>query len=451
MLKKISRTITVLVALALISMLLSSCGPAQDSEFTQIQTPEVPDKTCLIASGLNLGKINPLVYGVNHGPWAVITEKTLPLAQEAGISMIRFPGGNWGDENNLQSYHIDQFVSLAEQIGAEVSVNVRLLNGSAELAAELVRYANLEKGYGIKYWAIGNEPTLYATGRGASDYGVTQFNQEWREIALAMRAVDDSISLIGPELHQFGPSLETTPKDPFGLDWMTEFLKANGDLVDFVSIHRYPFPQTSGGRAATVEELMDASQEWDAIIQYLRGLILETTSEDLPIAITEVNSHWSNAIGGEATPDSFMNAIWWADTLGRMITNDVALVNYFSLHSNNSIGGYGLFSRSEPRPTYFVYKIYQDFGDTLVFSGCDHRQLQIYAAQNEGEELTVVFINMSKESISTPLVFNEGDFSIISVHRLDEQNLYYSLPLEHFSDLDALSFPAYSITRLKFE
>jgi len=75
----------------------------------------------------------------------VITEKTLPLAQEAGISMIRFPGGNWGDENNLQSYHIDQFVSLAEQIGAEVSVNVRLLNGSAELAAELVRYANLEK------------------------------------------------------------------------------------------------------------------------------------------------------------------------------------------------------------------------------------------------------------------------------------------------------------------
>ena len=32
------------------------------------------------------------------------------------------------------------------------------------------------------------------------------------------------------------------PRTSQGKDWMTEFLRANGDLVDIVSIHRYPFP-----------------------------------------------------------------------------------------------------------------------------------------------------------------------------------------------------------------
>ncbi|MFW5714365.1 MAG: hypothetical protein ACOCYU_06825 [Brevefilum sp.] len=445
------RIASVSVLLALIFIMLTSCSLSGRAGDAPARTPEIPAESCLIDPEVELGSINPLVYGVNHGPWAVITEKTLPLAQEAKITMIRFPGGNWGDENNLQPYHIDQFVFLADQIGAEVSINVRLFGGSPELAADLVRYANIEKDYGIKYWGIGNEPTLFATSRGAPDYGVEQFNQEWRSFAETMKAVDESILLIGPELHQFGSSLGATPKDPFGLDWMTEFLKANGDMVDIVSIHRYPFPQTSGGRAANVEDLMGASEEWDEIIPYLRNLILETTGEDLPIAVTEVNSHWSNAIGGEATPDSFMNAIWWADVLGRMINNNVEIVNYFSLQSQPSIGGYGLFSRAEPRPTYYVYKLYQEFGDNLVFSGCDHQHLRIYAAQNESEELTVILINMNEESISTPLMLKDGGWTLKTVRRLDEQNLYHNLTLENFDDLEALSFPAYSITQLQFE
>ena len=451
MLNKMLKNAAVPVMLALLFTLLVSCAPVDVDEMETRQLPEIAANTCLINQELSWGRINPLVYGVNHGPWAVITEKTLPMAKDAGITMIRFPGGNWGDENNLQPYHIDLFVSLARQMNAEVSINVRLLDGTPELAADLVRYANIEKDYGIKYWGIGNEPTLYATGRGEQDYGVERFNEEWRAIAEAMLAVDETISLIGPELHQFGTSLETTPKDPFGLDWMTEFLKANGDLVDFVSIHRYPFPQTSGGRAATVEELMSASAEWDEIIQYLRSLILEMTGEELPIAVTEVNSHWSNALGGKATPDSFMNAIWWADVLGRMIVNDVAIVNYFSLQSNNSIGGYGLFARSEPRPTYYVYQIFQEMGEELVFAGCDDPGLRVYASKNEGGGLTAILINMNEEPISNALTLIGEQVNLTAAQRLDEQELYHELKLADFEDFANMSFPQYSITLLKFE
>lgn len=443
--------LTRLFVLAVVPVLVVSCSSFGTQDSQPIQTPEVAADSCLVDPNLDLVEINPLVYGVNHGPWAIITEKTLPLAQDARITMIRFPGGNWGDENDLQPYHIDQFVALAEQLESEVSINVRLHNGSPEKAADLVRYANIENNYGIRYWGIGNEPTLFATSRGEPDYGVERFNEEWRAIAEAMRAVDESILLIGPELHQFGSSLGTTPKDPFGLDWMTEFLQANGDLVDFVSIHRYPFPQQSGGRAANVEELMNASREWDEIIPYLRSLIIETTGEDLPIAVTEVNSHWSNAIGGEATPDSYMNALWWADVLGRMITNEVDMVNYFSLQSNNSTGGYGIFGRTEPRPTYYVYKIFQEFGDTLVFSGCDSEDLSLYAAMGEGENLDLILINMSAESISHALVIEDEGLSLVSAERLDQENLLHAVDLEGFEDLENLTFPAYSITRLKFE
>ena len=424
---------------------LSACA-SSTAQPTTIPTPEPVLGQWTVDANLELGAVNPLVYGVNHGPWAVITERTLPLAQEAGITMLRFPGGNWGDENNLQPYHIDQFALLAEQLGAEVSLNVRLHNGTPEQAAELVRYVNLEQGYGFRYWGIGNEPTLFATSRGDPEYGVARFNAEWRAIAEAMRAVDPDILLIGPELHQFGPDLASTPKDPFGLDWMTEFLKANGDLVDIVSIHRYPFPQGRGGRAATIAELSTTSAEWDAIIPYLRGLIQETTGRDLPIAVTEVNSHWSNAISGEATPDSFYNAIWWADALGRMIRQDVAIVNYFSLQSHPSIGGYGLFARSEPRPTYYVYRLYRQFGSQRVHAASDEARVGLYAARRDDGALTIMLINLSDEAITKPLVVEGQEPAQAELWRLDAETPAERLPDIAFTSGAQFSLPAQSVT-----
>ena len=441
----------ILSVMAWVGLLLTSCGLIGEPTLDEIQVPEISAGTCLIAPDVAMGAINPLVYGVNHGPWAVVTDKTLPYAQAAGVTLIRFPGGEWGDNNDLQPYHIDQFVLLAEQMGSEVSLNVRLLGGSPEKAAALVQYANIDNDYAIRYWAIGNEPTLYATGRGDPDYGVEQFNQEWRAIAEAMRAVDETIVLIGPELHQYGSSLESTPKDPFGLDWMSAFLEENGDLVDIVSIHRYPFPQVGGGRAATVEELAAASAEWDAIIPYLRNLIIEITGEDLPIAVTEVNSHWSNAVGGEATPDSFMNAIWWADVLGRMIKNQVAMVNYFSLQSHPSIGGYGLLSRSDTRPTYFVYQIYQAFGENLVFAGCDDPSLGIYAATDPEGVLTIILVSLGPEDLERPIIIDGENRTLISVVRFDEDNLLHELNLTEDEVGDSVNIPGYSISVLKYE
>jgi alpha-L-arabinofuranosidase len=211
-----------------------------------------------------LGTISPYVYGANHGPWAVITTATQPLAEAAGVTFLRFPGGNWGDLHNLRSSHIDSFISLATSMGAVPSISVRLEGGAPEQAADLVRYVNLEKGYQVRYWSIGNEPQYY------EGYDTLRFNTEWRAIAQAMLAVDPTILLLGPEITQWTGDPASNPKDEAGRGWVEEFLRANGDLVDIVTIHRYPFPAL-GGNAPTIDDLRANPPEWDRILPALRA------------------------------------------------------------------------------------------------------------------------------------------------------------------------------------
>ncbi len=83
----------------------------------------------------DLGAISPLVYGSNYGPWVSLRPETLPLAEQSGVSILRYPGGAWGDNNDLEPYHIDQLVDLARRMGAEPYIHVRFPNGTPEQAA----------------------------------------------------------------------------------------------------------------------------------------------------------------------------------------------------------------------------------------------------------------------------------------------------------------------------
>jgi alpha-L-arabinofuranosidase len=323
----------------------------------------------------------------------------LDAAYASGVAAIRFPGGAWGDRNDLKSYHIDPFIAFCQQIGAIPTISIRLREGTPEAAAELVRYVNIEKEYGVVYWSIGNEPTLFAAelqalGK-ADDYDTVQYNQEWREFALAMKAVDPTIKLLGPEIHQFMANPEANPKDSAGRDWMIEFLQANGDLVDVVTFHRYPFPRSRTDVGVTIADLRQQSQEWEGIIIYLRGLIQEITGRDIPIAITEVNTHWNAAVGGDATTDSYYNAIWLAEMIGRLMRQDVFMVNHFMLAAQAGEGAWGMIARSGVRPSYYVYQLYSRFGSEMVYAESGVDDVSIYAAQRDDGALTLIIINLA--------------------------------------------------------
>ena len=368
---------------------------------TLIPTP-VPD-TLFVDPSVSLGPISPLVYGSNYGPWLTVPFYMLPQAYDAGIKIIRFPAGAWGDHNNVTHLQIDQIMDFANKMGATVLFSVRLLDGTPEQAAEMVRYTNIERKYNVQYWNIGNEPTLFDAelkNRGES-YDTERFNKEWRTFAEAMKRVDPTIKLVGAEVNQF--SYDPTPgaTTNFGErdeEWFIEFLKANGDVVDIVSFHRYPFPSSRVSGPPSIDELRQNAYEWDKIIIHARELIHEYTGRDLPIAVTEFNSAYDKSVGGEATPDSHYNAIWLADVLGRMIRNDVFMANEWALAATGGAGGLGLISSLDLFPAYYTYQLYKKFGDELVYSSSDDPDLSIYAAIRKDGVLTVMVINLALQA-----------------------------------------------------
>ena len=101
-------------------------------------------------------------------------------------------------------------------VEAEPTISVRLLGGTPEKAAELVRMVNIEKGRGVKYWSIGNEPSLYIDLQDAAEWDTEHYNEQWRLFAEAMLAVDPDIELLGPNIHQIAADPAARTKDPAG-------------------------------------------------------------------------------------------------------------------------------------------------------------------------------------------------------------------------------------------
>ncbi len=373
------------------------------------------DDVLTVDASQSLGTISPFVYGSNLGQNAIIPISMIDTAAAAGINFARLGGGD-SDRFDVRNSVVDVFVYQARAIGAEPLMTVRLAGGSPEAAAEVVRYANIERGHNIRYWSIGNEPNIFGSTIG-DNYTTGRFNREWRAIAEAMLEVDPEIILVGPDITQYVPlSVDGEnivysegedgghPRDSEGKDWLIEFLRANGDLVDIVSFHRYPYPGLGATRdaIATIEDLRVNSREWDTIVPNWRQIILDTTGREYPIAVTEVNSNSSLSCGGEASLDSFYNALWFADVLGRLIENQVDIAASWDMQG---IGPrcYGLITSNGVRPIYYTYVMYTHFGGELVSATSTDPDVPVYAALREDGALTVIVINLGPEAAAKTL------------------------------------------------
>ena len=398
---------------------------------------QAADTALTVQASKVIGPINPFVYGANDGPWSTVTLDMQPQAVAAGIRYLRFPAGNWGDQNDVTPFQIDMFIASAKLWHAEPTISVRLKGGTPEIAAEMVRYTNIEQKYGIHYWSIGNEPDLY------SDYNVHQFVKDWRAMAIAMKAVDPTIVFVGPDISQYPPTV-----DAYGAnyrDWLKAFLKADGDMVSLVSVHRYPYPQSQNAPPTTIEQLRTNAHEWDVIIPDLRNLIKTALGHDLPVGITELNSHWTKPVGGPADPDSFYHAVWWADVLGRLIQQRVDVVAYWLLSTGSSDAS-GLIGRYELRPTYYVYQLYQKFGDTLLTSRSTDPDVTITAASRSDGTLTLMVVNPGDQVKTLPISISGITAGDVTLWRLDPSHNAEKIGSSNEIGAGSLNLPAQSVS-----
>jgi beta-xylosidase len=262
-----------------------------------------------------------------------------------------------------------------------------------------------------------------------------------------MKAVDPTIKLVGPEVHQFNDDPHYNPKDSAGRDWMIEFLRANGDMVDVVSFHRYPFPQNVQENA-TIADLRQHIPEWDRTIPYLRGLIQEYTGRDLPVAITEVNTHYSRAVGTESSPDSHFNAIWLAEMFGRLMYQDVFMVNHWMLTSSGGSGGWGIIGRGEVRPSYYVYQLFKQFGTELLYTDSGVEDVSVYAARRDDGALTIMAVNAADAEKQVRLQIAGETSPSYQLWRLDQEQIPQEAMTIATNNDEPLSLPPQSISLL---
>lgn len=328
-------------------------------------------------------------------------------------------GGYNNDVNSADPFdnaQLDRAVAYARAIGAEPLIQVPLLadiDGSpptATSAAAMVTYANVTKGYGIKYFAIGNEPDLYATQGSLNDgakpaipnYQPSDYCASVNAYVAAMKAVDPTIMIVGPDLSW---------RYVAGNDWLTPILQGCGQLLDIVAIHRYPF----NARQTTLASAQSDATRFANVLSSVRAIMQATGQGAKPLALTEMNiAYDATACQLDASPGTIGSALWLADGLGTAIANDLWTSAVWDISDADS-WGFGLLGPAPthtPRPEYYAYQLYADhFGPTLVEVSQQPSGVRAYASRNQADnatEMVVVNWNTSSTLVSFRIAETEG-------------------------------------------
>ena len=248
-----------------------------------------------------VGTVNPRLFGsfVEHLGRCVYTgifepdhptadaaglrQDVLALVRELGVTVIRYPGGNfvsnyrWEDgvgpveqrprrldlawkTTESNRFGLSEYIDFVRKISAEPMLAVNLGTRGVAEAIQLQEYANHPGGtelsdrriahgdrepYGVRLWCLGNElDGPWQTGhKTAEEYGRLA-----AETARAMRQLDDSVQLVAcGSSHQSMPTFAA---------WEATVLQETYDLVDYVSLHAY-YEEKDGDRDSFLASAVD--------------------------------------------------------------------------------------------------------------------------------------------------------------------------------------------------
>ncbi len=277
----------------------------------------------------------------------------IELLKNMKLPLLRFPGGNfvsgyhWRDGigpidkrpvlpnpawNVMEWNHVgtDEWINFIKLIGAEPMICVNAGNGTAEEAADWVRYCNdpvttqmgklraangSEEAYHVKIWEVGNELC------GEWQIGFTDgdgYARRYAMFAPELLKADSSISLVANGLIRV---LEKSVPINRGVDpeWNYKLMEYNGDLVRSISVHSLV------GRIA--DDNPDPVEVWKDLVAYvenypdfLQELVVEPMQKanvEPKIAITELMDWPQPRSVGNVT--SISGALWYSGIMNTCI------------------------------------------------------------------------------------------------------------------------------------
>lgn len=351
-------------------------------------------------SGADPTPVSDTFFGQNYWAWVVdwgdpVAAVRDPTA-ELELNLLRAGGTNneSQDPSPFTLEEVDGFIDFAEAVGAEPLLQVPMVRNpaggaaTAEDAADLVRYVEGR----VRHFTIGNEPDLYVqNGVREEGFDATAHCETFRSFAEAMREVDPDIVIAGPE--SAGP------------DWLVPFLPECGDVVDVVSLHRYPFGPEASTREAAYADI-DGYRSW---LEQVRGWMNDAGLGDTPLFITEANITYDGEPEKSietASPGTFPAALWLADNVGASLEAGLGSLSYWSLSEGWTLG---FFDGVTPRPAYHVYRAFTTgFGDQALTVAGTRSDLSVFSGRDDaGGSTTVFVVNKSEEPLIIRLSFEE--------------------------------------------
>jgi len=362
--------------------------------------------------------IPPLALGLNYWSWTYgLTLAGSETAVTAlGPKILRI-GGHNNDTNSPSPFseaEIDRAVAYARTVGAEPILQVPILADvnavapTADTAAQMVRYTNTTKAYGVKYFSIGNEPDLYADPTQSPphllSYTADSYCQTAEAFVPAMRAVDPTIQIVGPDLswkYQDGAN-----------DWLSPILANCGDLFDVVSIHRYPIAPTATSRTAAAAD----AAAFHATIEAVRKKMAAAGQGAKPLALTEANITWNGdpAMSTlEASPGTLPAGLWVADTLGTGLSEGLWTTAIWSIRESWTFGI--LTPDNVARPAYRAVALFsQHFGTTMLAVTSAPTGVHAYASRNAADDGTaLVIVNWTDNVQKLSVAFDGATTSLV--------------------------------------
>ncbi len=313
---------------------------------------------------------------------------------------------------------LDRFLDFAKQNGLEPIVEVGIKT-EPETAANWVRHCLKRAGPPVRYWAIGSEPDLDADGDSVTeDAGVYGYINRFRNRTRALKTADPGILVMGPEVAgAYGEAKG---------DWVLPFLKADGDIVNLVSIHHYACrkPGTCGSQAILVD-----GENMSNVLQQLRQEVSENTDVSVPLALTGGSVYPSGAgpvSAGTASFGKFSTALWVGKELENCLNQGIPL----ALFNVSSIGAEGPLLAGEEVPAACqVLGVSGEFRSGKLLSAVV-QQPGIFAAALQdplSRKVTLLVLNENDRYFRLKISLNGGK-SDLSVEAGLDRSLSYEVP-----------------------
>ncbi|HEU5271978.1 MAG TPA: cellulose binding domain-containing protein, partial [Jatrophihabitans sp.] len=341
-------------------------------------------------------------------------------------------GYNWQTNTVTGGYvapntDFDTYMGTVRAAGAQPILTANYGSGTPQEAAAWVQYANVTKGYGAKYWEIGNE--VYGNGEyGAtwetdthSSHSATTYATNLLQYISAMKAVDPSIKI--------GAVLTTPGYWPDGIvgtgdtmDWNHTVLSIAGSKIDFVIVHHYP-------QSTSEADLLGKPQaDIPGMASTLRSLISQYAGSNAPnvgIAVTEANAnaYKDTAPNGLFAPDEYLTWMengaftldWW-DLHNGTDCSSVTTVDGASDYNDGGMLSSGGGNSCEPPqdtpfPAYYGTEMITKLGspgDKLIAASSSAALVSAHAVKRANGDVDVMLINKDPNNAATVALAYSG-------------------------------------------